>query len=168
MSAGGKHLLRQGTELRGPAAAPASSLRGGSGAAQGEAVLSRPPPPPHKDPGVGSPWALQHGVRGAAGGGAGRAPPAQPSPARGCRGSPRPPPLPSRPAPLPAGPRWLAGGRGLRRRGAGGTSPTPSIFNHYLNPRGNEQTSRLGALGIFSAVGRIYPERLFHNKLFLG
>lgn len=47
-------------------------------------------------------------------------------------------------------------------------SPTSSIFNHYLNPRGNEQTSGLGALGIFSAVGRVYSERVFHNKLFLG
>lgn len=37
-------------------------------------------------------------------------------------------------------------------------SPTFSKFNHYLNPKGNEQTSRIGCQGIFSFVGRIYPE----------
>lgn len=37
-------------------------------------------------------------------------------------------------------------------------SPTSSKFNHYLNPKGNEQTSRIGCQGIFSLVGRIYPE----------
>lgn len=37
-------------------------------------------------------------------------------------------------------------------------SPTSSKFNHYLNPKGNEQTSGIGCQGIFSLVGRIYPE----------
>lgn len=187
VSAGGKHLLRQGSELRGPAAASALSLWGRSVVSEGEAALSPRPagcravlqhpaehgpaaaqlqPLPHKDAGVGNPPGLEYGVRGAAGGGAGRAPLALPS-----RGVPRQPPAAPAAVPPGAAPRRPSmAGRRQRppQEGGRGTSPTPSIFNHYLNPRGNEQTSRLGALGIFSAVGRIYPERVFHNKLFLG
>lgn len=67
-----------------------------------------------------------------------RAPPGGGAPA-GHAGRPRDaPPAPSLP--------------GARR------SPTSSKFNHYLNPKGNEQTSRIGCQGIFSLVGRIYPE----------
>lgn len=44
------------------------------------------------------------------------------------------------------------------RPGARRCSPTFSKFNHYLNPKGNEQTSRIGCQGIFSLAGRIYPE----------
>lgn len=74
---------------------------------------------------------------------------AQPAPrgrARRGEGAPASPagrPRDAPPAPSPPGAR---------------RSPTSSKFNHYLNPKGNEQTSRIGCQGIFSIVGRIYPE----------
>lgn len=46
-------------------------------------------------------------------------------------------------------------------------SPTSSKFNRYLNPKGNEQTSGIGCQGIFSFVGRIYPQ-VFPQQVISG
>lgn len=59
---------------------------------------------------------------------------------------------PSRPAGRPGDAPPAPSRPGARR------SPTFSKFNHYLNPKGNEQTSRIGCQGIFSLAGRIYPQ----------
>lgn len=58
-------------------------------------------------------------------------------------------------------PTDATGARGTRQSGPsspGRRSPTFSKFNRYLNPKGNEQTSGIGCQGIFSFVGRIYPQ----------
>lgn len=65
------------------------------------------------------------------------------------------PPAPAGRATSPALVRWA-------RR-----SPTSSKFNRYLNPKGNEQTSGIGCQGIFSFVGRIYPQ-VFPQQVISG
>lgn len=71
-----------------------------------------------------------------------------PAPRRARRGAG----APSRPAGRPGDAPPAPSRPGARR------SPTSSKFNRYLNPKGNEQTSRIGCQGIFSLAGRIYPE----------
>lgn len=76
------------------------------------------------------------------------------------------------------GPGWGGRAHRCRRRPEGRAatlalvrrarrSPTSSKFNRYLNPKGNEQTSGIGCQGIFSFVGRIYPQ-VFPQQVISG